>query len=407
MIQQINFTHETKKKITKRQTEQLFEFFQSQKNINLWASGKSYFFADGTEFQFKNTIIRRDSKNGFRYEVISKKDILARGSFSELYLIKGTVIFLSEDSLSFTKQPLGKERRVVKGQLHESMGSQHSLATEFALMKRAGHFAVKVPTYIPLAPGKLISYTVMNKVPGRELFDILNEVYSGEISLTSSQRLELTKGLLRALKEQVTDKNIIHRDIKAENIMVVMGPPIKVNIIDYGLGMLAGKPDGKTCGTLDTIAPEAIYHPQTVNYKTDVFSLARVISQLWNCCIQFLGEDPVKECINLLNKKDPALLIEGIFDGMDDIPFLEQHQIRAALIGMLAYDPQQRFSIDQAIRAFDAVGLQKSVEQKPTNNIISQYANLNSQCSFFPVSPSDFKPSSEEMKKALPNCPQL
>jgi serine/threonine protein kinase len=102
------------------------------------------------------------------------------------------------------------------------------------------------------------SYTVMLKMPGRPLRDIISDDLKGCNILTFQQRMDITQLLLHALRSQAPD--LIHRDIKPANIMVCLESGV-VRLIDYqyALRIPPGSDSIQTdymVGTLNFKAPE-------------------------------------------------------------------------------------------------------------------------------------------------------
>ncbi|MCL9687995.1 protein kinase family protein, partial [Legionella sp. EUR-108] len=323
------------KRVNDNQVKQLLEFFDSQAilGIKSWAKDVIYTFADGTEFHFKHDVFQRARKvthEGVRYEVISNKALLGEGGFGKIRRVKGTVALDAEQELiQFKQQGSDGKRRVVKVQEHSKYSNpleDYTRGLEFA--KRAGHLAIKEPTVVDNATIMTqTSYTVMDQINGRDLFDVINDDLQGLDVLSTQERIELARALLWALKEQVTDRGIIHRDIKPENIMVDLGPPISVTIIDYDLSI--DTPDGQFAGTEGFFAPECLNNPMEVSPKSDNFSLGRVLEEL----------------------------------GMCDIPDLDETNklsIQKIVAGMLEEDPNQRLSIDETIEAFAYIDIEGS-----------------------------------------------
>lgn len=267
-------------KISSEYSKKLAHFFNTQApNIDVWKAGKHYTFEDGTQFQFTSDVVRRhrkEGKIGYRYEFISDR-LLGKGAFGEVYEIEGTLA-VDSDEIRFKPHGLDGKTRAVKIQRHNAQHAIDTVFKEYSLTKAASHLGVKLPT---TAEGTT-SYTVMKKLKGKELFDIMADDLSGIHPLTLEQRVELTQLLLNALKEQVTDKGIIHRDIKGENILVDLdSKSMQVNFFDFGLSVKANALDGKCCGSPAYAPPEIFFNGEQTT-KIDVFSLGRVLALIWH-----------------------------------------------------------------------------------------------------------------------------
>lgn len=128
-------------------------------------------------------------------------------------------------------------------------------------------------------------YFVMERCPGRTLLEHL----LAEPTWQESSVLPLMKQLLTALK-YIHSQGIVHRDVKLENIMVVMMPPVRraffrpsplgacplhLKLLDFGLGCERDSAQG-VFGTLGYMAPE-VFGKQHYSYAADIFSAGAVM----------------------------------------------------------------------------------------------------------------------------------
>jgi serine/threonine protein kinase len=77
------------------------------------------------------------------------------------------------------------------------------------------------------------------------------------------------------------DNNVIHRDLKTENILLTKDKNIKIS--DFGLARLLtslSEMASTECGTPTTIAPE-ILEGKKYTYSADIWSLGCVFYELW------------------------------------------------------------------------------------------------------------------------------
>lgn len=351
------------KTLSYQNAKKLYAFFdkQFQKGIYVWSSGNVYSFTDGSDFVFSSNVVMRlpkEGKTGVRYEFISER-LLGEGCYGAVYEIEGTFKF-NGASFHFKEHGDNGKARAVKIQHHDVTHPEDSAWQEYYLSKKASHLAIKQPVVV-----NRVSYTVMRELKGRELYAILQDDLSGKNILTVEQRIELTKALLKALKEQVTDKNIIHRDIKPENILVDMSTfPITVNIIDFGLSTYADKPDGTYPGTPLYQSPESLDRVSQSS-KTDVFSMARVIAEVWR-------DTTLSTLLNinsfeLARENAHHVTLDTLFNDIKNLDNVSKTSIETALTGMFRANPYQRFSIDEAIEHISHVNLpptaQKNTDQ--------------------------------------------
>jgi serine/threonine protein kinase len=358
------------KNLDKETAEELRQFFNKQPDeIKAWEKGKIYTLENEnkTEFTFKNTVFQRKrkarldekgmsntAKEGVRYESISNKEKLGSGGFGSVHKIKGTLA-LNEDAHHFKKQGKDGKRRVAKIQKHSVLKNpKEKLENEYQLASKAGKLAIKEPTLTEIS-GELTSFTAMNEASGRQLFAIFNDDRKKINVLTLKQRVDLSKALLEALKEQVSMQGTIHRDIKPDNIYVDLQEPITVTILDYGLARAEDKKDLEEKGTLRFMAPETLalfnknYNYQ-VTSKADVYSMARVLGLLWNVSWEkaYSTKDAQFFHLNLT----PEGRLAQLFYGIPSLDNKLAGKIKMTLLGMLQNDPDERLSIDEAIAMF-------------------------------------------------------
>lgn len=375
MPQKFNF----KNKIHPHDLYELKTFFQTQsaQGIHEWKKDKIYALPNGNLFTFTHDISERGRKKRTgesRYEVISNKAPKGAGSYGTVTRVQRTLAFyehkapyqvklleqshdnaysaLFVDEVRLRAKKVGKdgERRVVKKQMHGGKNSLSidALHEEIRLTEKAGYLHIKKPTLIKdNQTNQWVSYTIMDEVSGKNLEQIFIEEDAGLISLSVEQRLLLSHALLRALKEQVSAKGLVHRDIKPDNIMVSFGPPLVVKILDFGISIEANQPDGIVAGNPRFIAPEASRKDWNGATKADVYSMAGVIAMLWHVPLNTYLDAKID--YPYLDAKGQ---LQGIFGTIVGIEPSVKSAIHHTLIGMLTQDPKQRFSIDEAIKRF-------------------------------------------------------
>jgi serine/threonine protein kinase len=91
-------------------------------------------------------------------------------------------------------------------------------------------------------------------------------------------------------------KNIVHRDIKLDNILIKSiedNTEFEVRIADFGLSVFTPKNEmlKQKCGTPGYVAPE-VFTGRGYSYKADIFSLGSVFFNLLTGCFLFSGNTP-------------------------------------------------------------------------------------------------------------------
>lgn len=291
-------------------------------------------------------------------------DKLGSGSFGTVYEAGAYQINYELKKLTY------KKNKVVKVTTRVDDEAKETILAEYAQGKKTPHLGMKAPVFSG-PDGNQTCYIVMNRLPGKELLDLLRDGTIEKLSV--DKKLELTHKLLLALRDQVTRQGIVHRDLKAENVMVQLEPEIQVNIIDYGLAKAQNTDDGNSCGTPAYTAPE-IFEFKSHGSACDVFSMAKVIALLWI-------DDK-----SLYNQKKQSL-DQWLEFALNSAQIIEQNasedlKSKANLLQLLKLmlNPCQdeRISIDKAIAFFEKSypEFKRSKEQESIDNILIHLSNL-------------------------------
>jgi len=135
--------------------------------------------------------------------------------------------------------------------------------------------------------------------------------------------------------QEAHGKGIVHRDIKADNVMLNSKNQIKV--MDFGLAKLTGTLKltriSSTVGTLAYMAPEQIQGGE-VDGRSDIFSFGVVLFEMLTGRLPFRGEHEAAMIYSILNEEP-----EGVGKHRQDVPQELAHIIRRAL----EKDPSDRY----------------------------------------------------------------
>ena len=178
----------------------------------------------------------KDKKpTSFRVDFVDSK--IGEGQYGQVYSISSTFDF---DGHSF-KPVLFSYPLAVKIQQHcqclseqcSSECKQHNpillLNNEYDRSIRTAHLKWQPPVFYSKTKA---SFSVMQRFPAETLSKCLKNDCQGIAILSFDQRMHLTRQLILAVKHQVTDLGMIHRDLKPGNIMVSLAEN-QVNLIDY------------------------------------------------------------------------------------------------------------------------------------------------------------------------------
>lgn len=326
--------------------EPLLDFFEmsEKKENNLeWDSFQTYPFKDEISYRFKYEVVKRQNDKGtVHYDFFSREsfgDATAGGRRVKKVLFslivkkeeykwhkpdkkKGYKWRESNEKEGYKWRDPNKYELLIKSQ--PSAGKKDYGLIEYDKARLTEHLKVKKPTTVKYEDVKRITYMVMRKMPGQSLSSILEK----NIPLSPMQRLQLSLGILRALKSQVTDKNLVHKDIKPANIIVNLYDFIEVNIIDYGLAK-ENNSQLTPSGTVGYRAHEVMSADdpdyakgKKITIKADVFSAAAVLYRLF----------------------ETAELSDDIQEQLDNL-----------LLNMLAVNVDKRLSIEQAILRLEQI----------------------------------------------------
>ena len=181
---------------------------------------------------------------------------------------------------------LASDEKVKQRFLHEAQASSAlnhpNIATIFYMFEEEGQ-----------------EFICMEYVEGQTLTELI-----GSDPLPINRALEIAIQVADGLSE-AHKKGIIHRDIKADNIMIT--PRGLIKIMDFGLAKLKGVSHltrtGSTLGTIAYMSPEQAQGLE-VDLRTDIFSLGVVFYEMLAAKRPFRGEHEAAILYSLLNE-DP------------------------------------------------------------------------------------------------------
>jgi serine/threonine protein kinase len=179
-------------------------------------------------------------------------------------------------------------------------------------------------------------YLIMEHVDGRQLSQHIKQK-----SLDFDRKISIIKQVADAL-DYVHRQGIIHRDVKPENILVTEDGVVKIT--DFGIGKIMDSEfaiTGDVMGSPAYMSPESFDSAQTIDYRTDIFSLGVICYELFTGVRPFDG-DTLYKLIDAIREKKPE-------EPMKINPRIDSW-LQDVMAKMLDKNPDKRF-----ISAFEIV----------------------------------------------------
>lgn len=327
--------------MTLAQSMLLGEFLQKNTDENTYFFHRDQVFIhNGGSFCLTHSLLVRkcnSSTTDFHYEIIDHEDQLGEGSFATVYGIKGTLNIINQQAVFDNRKS-----KVIKEQIHsDSSNPIERLRLEFLLSPIHLHMKMPVLMIINQLEKTQKSLTVMERFKGSDLFAAFIEQSN---YYTGYELVLLAMNLADALLQQVHDHNVIHRDLKLENIMM---NNLMVSIIDFGLSILNNEQDSRLVGTEGYIPPEA--RRLISNKKRDVYALGIVL------CLIFGGSIAEVEEVCALEEKLKPAYIRSLFSTVYDLENYHKVHIDAFLKKIRNPDPEQRPTPEEIFAFFNRI----------------------------------------------------
>lgn len=164
------------------------------------------------------------------------------------------------------------------------------------------------------------------------------------------------------------DRNIVHRDLKFQNILYVDKENLDVKLIDFGLAkkyILKGDRHYERCGTLYTMSPEAIQGCYTGS-STDLWSVGVIAYMLLSNEMPFSGKDPkeVKQQIRTKEIKFEGMAWERISKDAKDF-----------VLSLLQRNPDDRPTAKEALKHKFIQNRSKLSNKSPNPDVVRNIPN--------------------------------
>jgi len=181
-------------------------------------------------------------------------------------------------------------------------------------------------------------FLVFDRVYGSDLFNIIDK--RGFIPFPENEAKKIFKQILKAVMYS-HENNIVHRDLKLENIL--MNPAGKITVIDFGLCDIVkkGNQSERFCGSIDYVAPEVLSRKSYDGFLADAFSLGVVLYTLLFAEFPFVAKDRLAAI-----KKGTPLPIPA-FSDIKMKKWKVNPLSKELIIKMLRPTPENRLSLNE------------------------------------------------------------
>lgn len=206
-------------------------------------------------------------------------------------------------------------------------------------------------------------FMVMEYVEGKTLREA-----NGQGGMKTDTAIDYAIQIAEAL-EEAHSKGIVHRDIKADNIMINVKDQIKV--MDFGLAKLKGSlkltRTSSTVGTLAYMAPEQMQGGE-VDPRSDIFAFGVLFFEMLSGRLPFRGEHEAAMMYSIINE-DPENIQKFVPDAPAELSFL--------LKTALEKNPEDRFQhMSDIVRDLRRLKKQSSRVNRPAFS--GEYQKLES-----------------------------
>ena len=297
-------------------------FKRNQINEELKDLNKKIRTFSSSPYTIKTTINRNKDNKISNYEI---GKVIGRGAYATVKICKNKI---TQEKFAMKIY----EKKILSDNIKKKC-----ISREIEILKKLNHPNI-VKLYDTIISDKNI-LLIQELVNGISLRDFYNKEIRNQKNISENKFKILTlifKQIFSAF-DYIHKKNIIHRDIKLENILLTKNNEIK--IIDFGFGLYNPRNYLQKffCGTPNYMAPEIIMKKEYDGQKADMWSLGILLYKLFCADFPFKGRD----------EKD---LYRHIIKGKYKIKEYVPDFIKIIIDKILRPKPHQRINCDQILQ---------------------------------------------------------
>lgn len=188
---------------------------------------------------------------------ILSKSSIGRGSYSEIFECRNKYTHRVYAAKKYRKKLM--------------QGLEKMLQNEFLVLRLVSMTHPNILSLIDYFETKDSFYLVTDLAKGSDLFQRLD--HCPGFKLPEEDTMEITAGLVSAVS-YLHEHNIVHRDVKAENLLFTDTQSNSAILADFGLATIVQPLERlyKVCGTLSYMAPE-IFEGTGYSFPVDVWAI--------------------------------------------------------------------------------------------------------------------------------------
>ena len=343
-IKKIKETKEQNKKIELKKIEIPIQYQTNNQNLTNTsrsnANDSSYYLRESQKLSnfIKNYYNKNKKYPETNLQFYKYGRLIGQGAFGKvnlgLNILTGRVVAIK----SFNKLNLNSNSENMKKILYETN-----------LMKKLNH--PNITKILELFEDKEYILIIMEYINGGNLFSFLKK----RRKVSEKTAKFLFKQIILGIKH-IHSHNIVHRDIKLENILIDLNNNIK--ICDFGIGRVLSSPDQllyDQCGTPMYIAPEILLSTKQTGYKgfpVDIWSSGIALYILLSGTLPFSFKNGNSISIEESEKNNDNNSEELQFNIVNNSPKNIENisdEARDLLKGLLNKNPSKRLTCDEIL----------------------------------------------------------